>query len=90
MADVLSHRKLTSTGDLYALFNFAGPYQILAGQRGGDCGGRFLGAGGNPIMAVMGAFIAMVGVYGVGAVFGTIAVVLIAIAFFTTFKEAKS
>ena len=46
----LSHRKLTSTGDLYAFFNFAGPYQILALQRGGDCGGRFLGAGGDTMI----------------------------------------
>ena len=41
-------------------------------------------------MAVMGAFIATVTLYGVAAVFGTIAVAVIAISFFTTFKEAKS
>ncbi len=44
---------------------------------------------GGLLVAVMGAFMAMVTLYGVATVFGSIAVAIIAIAFYTTFKEAK-
>ena len=40
-------------------------------------------------MAILATFIAMA-LYVVATVFGTIAVAIIAISFFTTFKEAKS